>query len=335
MMGPQVEADIARRYELLAPHLDERRRRLWAGAEALAAGRGGREMVARATGLSRSTVLAGMKEALAAGPVPTLVSVRRRGAGRKPIECKQPGIREALEELVTTGADESPLLWTCKSNRVLSVEMGERGFKVSPRKVAELLGDLGYTLELTRGRQGEESLRAREARFRELNQTAMAFLSQLQPVFSVGLPKGLGPHERPNRPLASAESWPQWPTAFGHSIARWWREGGSRTYLGAEKALVLVECNGHTAAVPADWRSALGWAVSTIGLHASVMDLPPGTRRWRQLTQVLRSRVGDSASGTSFGVHELVIELPGLPSKPRVACSEQERSPDAPARQAI
>lgn len=321
-MVSQVEADIARRYELLAPHLDERRRRIWAGAEALAAGRGGREMVARATGLSRSTVLAGMKEALVARPVPTLVSVRRRGAGRKPIETKQPGIREALESLMSQGDAESPLQWTCRSTRVLSAEMAARGFVVSQRKVAELLGDLGYTLHPSRGRQSDELLRAREARFRELNQTAMAFLSQQQPVFSVGLPKGSDSHEPRNRPLApeaSAAPSPQWPIAAGHDIARWWKDGGSRAYLGAEKALVLVQGGSTLDDMPDDWRRSLGQLVSSIGLKAHVMDLPPGTRRWRQVARVLRSPAGSSTSIRSLGGRELVIEVLGLPSKSGVA----------------
>lgn len=326
-MVSQVEADIARRYELLAPHLDERRRRLWAGAEALAAGRGGREMVARATGLSRSTVLAGMKEALVGRPVPTLVSVRRRGAGRKPIEFRQPGIREALESLMSQEDAESPLQWTCKSPRALSAEMAARGFVASPRKVTELLGDLGYTVHTSRGRQGDELLRAREARFRELNQTALAFLSQLQPVFSMALPKGSG----------ATEPWSQWATAAGHDIARWWKDGGSRTYLGAERALVLVQGGGSSDDMPDEWRSSTGQMVSSIGLKACVMDLPPGTRRWRQVAQVLRSRVGDATSGRSFGgcVQELAIEVPGLPSKPEEARFEPGRMTDASAHQAM
>ena len=57
----EVEA-IKRRFELLAGHLDERRRRLWAASEALAIGRGGASTVARATGVSRRMIGEGIKE---------------------------------------------------------------------------------------------------------------------------------------------------------------------------------------------------------------------------------------------------------------------------------
>jgi hypothetical protein len=53
---------IRRKYQVVAPELDERRRRQWAAAEARDAGWGGVSVVARATGLSRPTILAGLRE---------------------------------------------------------------------------------------------------------------------------------------------------------------------------------------------------------------------------------------------------------------------------------
>ncbi len=47
------EAEVARRWELLSPFLDERQRRLWMGAEARKGGHGGVSLVARATGVAR------------------------------------------------------------------------------------------------------------------------------------------------------------------------------------------------------------------------------------------------------------------------------------------
>jgi hypothetical protein len=72
---------IAQKWETLAPLLNERQRRLWAGVEARAVGRGGIAMVARATDMSRSTVGHGLAE-LDAG-VAVSDRVRRPGAGRK------------------------------------------------------------------------------------------------------------------------------------------------------------------------------------------------------------------------------------------------------------
>src|SRR6266853_2543216 len=109
-----TEDEVLKRYKLMTPHLDERAMRMWAGAEAIAHGHGGRELVARATGLGRSTVNNGKKEVRSKKPPTDLVNVRRKGAGGKPIDVTQPGIYEALEALVdpvTRGDPESPLRW--------------------------------------------------------------------------------------------------------------------------------------------------------------------------------------------------------------------------------
>ena len=75
--------------------------------------------------------------------------VRRKGAGRPPVEVAQPGLTEALESLVdpvTRGDPESPLRWTGKSTKVLAAELVKQGYEVSPQKVGELLKSQGYSL---------------------------------------------------------------------------------------------------------------------------------------------------------------------------------------------
>jgi len=52
-------ATIKKRFEKLEPYLDERLRRLVAGAEALAIGRGGISVVSRETGLCREAIRVG------------------------------------------------------------------------------------------------------------------------------------------------------------------------------------------------------------------------------------------------------------------------------------
>ena len=50
------------KYQRMQPLLNERLRRQWAACEALALGRGGSAIVATATGLSRTTIWAGIVE---------------------------------------------------------------------------------------------------------------------------------------------------------------------------------------------------------------------------------------------------------------------------------
>lgn len=56
------ERPIAHRYRLLAPHLTDRELRLWAAAEATAHGPGTIAAVARATGLSPTTIKRAQRE---------------------------------------------------------------------------------------------------------------------------------------------------------------------------------------------------------------------------------------------------------------------------------
>ena len=63
-----VTQAVQGKFNVLRPLLDERTRRLWAAAEARAIGRGGIARVAEATGLSRGTVRAGVRELDSATP---------------------------------------------------------------------------------------------------------------------------------------------------------------------------------------------------------------------------------------------------------------------------
>ena len=56
------EKEVARRFALLAPEMNERMRRLLAAAESLTSGYGGVSVVSRATGVSRRAIGAGIEE---------------------------------------------------------------------------------------------------------------------------------------------------------------------------------------------------------------------------------------------------------------------------------
>lgn len=115
---------LAAKFGAILPHLDERQRRLFIGAEAQALGHGGIRAVARAAGVRDATVSAGMRE-LASGEAP-LGRVRRPGAGRKRIADRNSAVREALLTLVepdVRGDSMSPLRWTTKSTRKLAEQL--------------------------------------------------------------------------------------------------------------------------------------------------------------------------------------------------------------------
>jgi hypothetical protein len=84
---------LRQKYEWLAPFLDERQKRLWAGAEARAIGRGGIARVAQATGLARGTVHVGVDELQAYQDDPSSIQPPdrlRRPSSRKPLTDENP-----------------------------------------------------------------------------------------------------------------------------------------------------------------------------------------------------------------------------------------------------
>src|SRR5215470_20259929 len=104
MDASTILATIRQKFELLGPVMTEQMRRHWAASEALALPRGGMTLVAEATGMSRTTIWAGVRELRhpsASPPLPSeLHRCRRPGGGRHRAEMDNPRLLEDLERLV-------------------------------------------------------------------------------------------------------------------------------------------------------------------------------------------------------------------------------------------
>jgi hypothetical protein len=192
MQRRRMEAAVRLRFAQVASVLEERTRRLWAAAEAKAVGYGGVSLVARATGLTRPTIHAGLKE-LASGIVPLPEGrVRRSGAGRKPLTHTQPALLAALDALVeptARGDPESALRWTCKGIRKLAAELQRQGFRIGRQKVADWLRALGYSLQGNRKTREGGQHADRNAQFEYIARQARKLQKRDQPVISVDTKK--------------------------------------------------------------------------------------------------------------------------------------------------
>jgi hypothetical protein len=172
------------------PHLDERQRRVLAGSAARVLGRGGIVAVAEATSMSRSTLQKAVAE-IDAGIEP-FDRLRAPGAGRPRVIDAQPGLLEALDDLVepeSRGDPECRLRWTSKSTRKLSEELLAKGYRASHVTVADLLHQMDYSLQAP-AKENEGAQHAdRDAQFRHIDALARAHLSDGQPVISVDTKK--------------------------------------------------------------------------------------------------------------------------------------------------
>jgi len=174
--------------------MDERGRRQWAAVEARELGWGGVTTVAHATGLSRTTITAGLRELdlPARQRAAEAARVRRPGGGRRPLAETDPGLMAALEALIepaTRGDPESPLRWTCKSTRRLADELTRSHHPVSVNTVAALLRQAGYSLQANRKTREGASHPDRNAQFEHINTSVRSFHDRGQPAISVDAKK--------------------------------------------------------------------------------------------------------------------------------------------------
>ena len=187
-----AERVVRQKWRLLKATLDERARRLWAGAESHAIGYGGVAAVARATGMAISTVRKGRDEARA-GARPSDVVKVRRSTGLRPFDVAHPEVWPALEKLVdpvTRGDPESPLRWTCKSTHVLAEELyAQHQITISDKTVAKLLKEHGYSLQAPNKAVEGAQHPDRNAQFGHINAKAEKCIARGVPVISVDTKK--------------------------------------------------------------------------------------------------------------------------------------------------
>jgi|SRR5680860_786625 len=207
MLGPMVdESPIRERWLVVCDELDERGRRMWAAAEASSHGRGGIAAVVRATGISEETVRRGMAE-VASGERAPEDRVRRPGAGRPSIESREPGLGEALLELLegaTRGDPESPLLWTSRSVANLTAALRSQGFEVAESTVRRQLQGLGFSLQANRKTHEGADHPDRDGQFRQIAAASTQALAAQQPLISVDTKKKelVGNYKNAGRELA-------------------------------------------------------------------------------------------------------------------------------------
>jgi len=345
----ESEVIIRSKYHLLLPTMNERSRRLWAGAEARALGRGGIAAVQRATGMAFRTIHRGMKE-LDAAELLVPDRVRRTGGGRKKATALHPELGAMLDELVeplSRGDPESPLRWTCKSTRRLAAELRAQGYAVSHTLVASLLGEQGYSLQANRKNREGTTHPDRNAQFEHIHQRMQAHLEAGQPAISVdtkkkelvgnfknggrewrpqGQPHEVRVHDFLDPKLGKAipygvydlgrnQGWVS--VGVDHdtasfavaTIRRWWRELGRRRYPQARSLLIIADSGGSNGARVRLWKWELQGLADRLGVPISVCHLPPGTSKWNKIEHRLFSFISQNWRGQPLLTHAAIVNL--------------------------
>lgn len=340
---------IRQRFELLAPVLDERMRRLFSAAEAMAIGYGGISAASRETGMSRRAVAQGCRE-LKGREKLALGRIRKPGAGRKRAVEKDPSLKSDLEGLVepvTRGDPESPLRWTCKSVRKLAAALKDMGHATSHRMVAELLHEMGYSLQANQKVLEGSSHPDRDAQFEHINRRVRRFQSQGQPVISVDTKKKelvgdfrnggreLRPRGDPEKVRVHDFEIPErgkvnpygvydvtrnvgWVSvgvdhdtaAFAvQTIRSWWSSMGRPVYPRAKRLLITADGGGSNGWRLKLWKVELQKLADETGLSISVSHLPPGTSKWNKIEHRLFSFISQNWRGKPLISHEVIVNL--------------------------
>ena len=343
--------DIRLRWQLAAPFLDERGRRVFAANEALALGFGGVTATALATGIARSTINRGIDELQSSGG-DIGRRVRRPGGGRKRAVDHQPGLPAALEALIEAairGDPCSPLRWVSRSQRHLVKALAERGFKASQRVVANLLRELNYSCQAnSKTREGGEHP-DRDAQFNHINATVRTAIAAGEPAISVdtkkkelvgdfknngrelrpkGRPEAVRVHDFMIPELGKAAPYGVYDIAANHgwvsvgidadtaafaveSIRRWWYKLGRARYPDATCLTITADGGGSNGTRVRLWKRELQRFADETGLKVTVAHLPPGTSKWNKIEHRLFAFITMNWRGKPLVSHQVIVQLIG------------------------
>jgi hypothetical protein len=330
--------------------LNESQARWYVAREALARGRGGLKAMYELTGMSRPTILKGIRELRQQKELPR-ERVRQLGAGRKRLEESDPGLQAALERIMeenTAGDPMSLLRWTNKSTIRLAEELTRLGHSVSDETVRRRLAEMGYSLQAN-AKNLEDSAAGRDQQFRYINRQVRQSLARQEPVLSVdtkkkervgnfknagktwrpkGQPMEVNVYDFPHLGVGPAIPYGAYDqqrnegfvnVGISHdtaefaveSVRRWWRWIGRRSYPKATRLLLCADGGGSNGSRNRAWKYHLQQFADQSALAITVCHYPPGTSKWNKIEHRMFSFISLNWQGKPLVSYETVINLIG------------------------
>jgi hypothetical protein len=344
----QVRA-ARKRYREMAPVLNEQSRRRFVALEAQALGRGGVSLMARISGLARSTIYHGLSDIRHNVSAPP-GRVRKEGGGRKKKVFQDPTLADDLKSLVepaTRGDPTQSLLWTTRSLRNLVKGLAKKGHEVCPTVVGNLLRDMGYSLQAnSKTREGDKHI-DRDAQFQYINTQAKAFLAANEPVVSVdtkkkelvgnfknngrewrpkGTPELVNIHDFIDPKLSRAVPYGVYDitnnvgwvsvgtdhdtaTFAVNAIRRWWRAMGQKRHPKAKRLMITADGGGSNGYRVRLWKIELQKLADELKLPITVCHLPPGTSKWNKIEHRLFSFITINWRGKPLRSYRTIVQL--------------------------
>lgn len=340
---------ISERNKILAPLLSEKMLRLYYAAESKVIGRGGIEVVSKATGASRNTIATGLSELKSNERVDTTRS-RKEGGGRKKAIDKMPTIEIELAKLIEPalrGEPDSALKWTSKSLRKLSAELKLKALNVSYRVVGEILKKNGFSLQANRKTNEGKSHPDRNEQFEHIHNKIKEYQIQSQPVISVdakkkelvGNFKNIGKELRRKKEPekvnvydfpsdADGKAIPYGVYDITHNkgwvsvgidhdtaefaaetIRRWWIKMGKPLYPDSQRLLITADGGGSNSSRSRLWKKELQKLSNETNLTIEVCHFPPATSKWNKIEHRLFSYIAQNWRGKPLISYEVIVSL--------------------------
>jgi hypothetical protein len=252
-----------------------------------------------------------------------------------------------LVEPTTRGDPTAPLLWTAKSLRNLAAGLRELGHRIGHNVVADLLRDLGYSLQANRKTREGTNHPDRNAQFGYINRKVKQALAAREPAISVdtkkkelvgdfknggreyrpkGQPEPVRVHDFIIPELGRAAPYGVYDIADNagwvsvgidkdtasfavNSIRRWWQTMGRARYPHATKLLITADCGGSNGVRVRLWKRELQNLANELGIAITVCHLPPGTSKWNRIEHRLFSFITQNWRGKPLVSHQAIVQL--------------------------
>ncbi len=247
----------------------------------------------------------------------------------------------------TAGDPMSGLKWTHKTTVKVAAELRTLGIYVSPRTVAKLLKQMGYSLRVNHkklARVSKTSPEERDAQFAHINELRERCAARHLPIISVDTkkkeligrfknpgaawskePVEVNDHDFPseakgkaipygiydihaNRGTVCVGTSIDTPKFAVDSIEAWWLTEARNRYPDADELVILADGGGSNGSRSRNWKHNLYEQLCVRhGITVTVAHYPPGTSKWNPIEHRLFSEISKNWAGRPLETYEIML----------------------------
>jgi len=244
----------------------------------------------------------------------------------------------------TAGDPVTGLRWTHRTTQRIADELKTLGIEVSPKTVAKLLKQMGFSLRVNHKKLSAGSGADRDEQFTYITEMRESFVTRRLPVISVDTKKkelvgtfknggvtwqrnaiAVNDHDFRSRAdgiaipygvydiqanrgtlfVGTSHDTPKFAVA---NLERWWRYDGQWRYPDAKKLLILADGGGSNAPRTRAWKY---WLQDLLcdrhGLSVTVCHYPTGASKWNPIEHRMFSEISKNWAGVPLDSYPTIL----------------------------